>query len=146
MRRIRSAVCLAILIPLLASCAATTTLSATQGGALINVKTSEQTSTPRTESFQTTSFGNYEFRAKASDSNDYFYGILPLKFNGGYLALDILFFAPAAFFNLREVHTFYEFDLEKKVVKYRQEAEEPWSVYVPLESEISRAKTFFGSK
>jgi hypothetical protein len=135
----------ACVIPLLSACAATTTISATQSGAIIDVKSSQQTSTPRTESFQTTSFGNYEFCAKSA-GNDPFYGILPLKFNGGYLALDILFFAPAAFFNLREVHSFYDFDLEKRVVKYRQKDGEEWKIYVPLEADAARAKEFFKGK
>jgi len=87
----------------------------------------------------TTSFGNYEFRADAPGYEP-LYGILPLKFNGGYLALDILFFAPAAFFNLREVYPFYEFDLDKKNVRYKIKPEDEWSTAVPLQAEELRAK------
>ena len=75
-----------------------------------------------------------------------FTGILPLKFNGGYLALDILFFAPAMFFNLREVFPYYEFDLEKRVVKYRLKETEDWQVYVPTAAEAERGGKFFATK
>jgi hypothetical protein len=52
-------------------------------------KKSELSTAPRTETFNTTTFGNYEFRAD-TPSHEPLYGLLPLKFNGGYLALDIL--------------------------------------------------------
>lgn len=136
---------LALAVVLLSACAATTTMTSPQSGATLEVKTSDKTAVPRTESFQTTSFGNYEFRAK-SGAQDPFYGILPLKFNGGYLALDILFFAPAAFFNLREVYTFYDFDIAKKQIRYRQTETEEWNVYVPLEAEAQRAREFYQGK
>jgi hypothetical protein len=73
-------------------------------------------------------------------------GFLPLKFNGGYLAADILFFAPAAFFNLREAFPFYEFDIEKQVVKFRKQQDEEWASYEPSPAEVSRAKMFFKDK
>ena len=101
--------------------------------------------TPRTESFSTTSFGNYEFRAEAPGF-DTFYGILPLKFNGGYLAADILLFAPAMFFNLREVYAFYEFDLTKKQVLYKQKPTEEWSIFVPLEADAAQGREAFAPK
>jgi hypothetical protein len=84
------------------ACSATTTLQATQPNTEIKVKTGSEATAPTTESFKVTSFGNYEFEAKTA-GHDPMYGILPLKFNGGYLALDIFLFAPATFFNLREV-------------------------------------------
>jgi hypothetical protein len=145
MNPIHSTACVVLAISLLSGCAATTTINATQSGASIDVKSSPQASIPRTETYSTTSFGNYEFRAQSAGL-DPFYGILPLKFNGGYLALDILFFAPAAFFNLREVYPFYEFDLEKKHVKFRSKEDEEWTVYVPLEAEASRSKDLYKGK
>ena len=91
----------------------------------------------------TTSFGNYEVMAEHPTQGSLF-GILPLKFNGGYLALDILLFAPAAFFNLREVYPFYEFDVEKKVVRYRSTEQEGWNAYEPSADEAQRARKLFG--
>ncbi len=75
---------------------------------------------------------------------DPMYGLVPLKFNGGYLALDILFFAPAMFFNLREVFPYYEFDSEEGVVRYRLEKDSDWTTYKPTVAEIAHAKSFFG--
>jgi hypothetical protein len=127
---------------LLAGCAANTTLSAAQGGTTIQVKGSPATDTPRKETYSTTSFGNYEFRAE-SPGFEPLTGILPLKFNGGYLAADILFFAPAMFFNLREVFAFYEVDLETRVIRYRQKANQPWTEYSPTPAESARGAAYF---
>lgn len=124
---------------IVAACSSTTTISSTQPDAKVTVRTSQQTAAPRSETFSTTSFGNYEFQA-AADGYEPMHGLLPLKFNGGYLALDILFFAPATFFNLREVYPYYEFDLAKRVVRYKQKPEQEWSTYVPLATETERAK------
>ncbi|MEX8520939.1 MAG: hypothetical protein AB3X44_20745 [Leptothrix sp. (in: b-proteobacteria)] len=145
MRRLFLAIFAVVVGLLLSACAATTTLGAAQAGATIDVKSSAQTVAPRTESYSATSFGNYEFRAQAP-GHEPFYGVLPLKFNGGYLAVDILFFAPAMFFNLREVYPFYNFDVEKKVVKYRYKEGDEWSTYVPLDAEMVRAREFFSAK
>jgi hypothetical protein len=131
-----------LLALLLSACAATTTLNAVQNGTTIRIKKSTQDATPRTEQFATTSFGNYEFLAE-SPGLEPFTGILPLKFNGGYLALDILFFAPAMFFNLREVFAHYEFDLEKRVIGYRKDEADGWTTYVPTEAEAARGRKHF---
>jgi hypothetical protein len=125
-----------------AGCSATTTLQSTQPNTEIKVKTTTQTTIPRTESFSTTSFGNYEFEAKAQ-GHEPMYGLLPLKFNGGYLAMDILFFAPATFFNLREVFPYYQFDVASGVIRYKKIETEEWTSYTPQPDEADRAKKFF---
>lgn len=134
-----------LLIALVAACAATTTLHSAQPDVLLSVRDKDFKTLPATESFSTTSFGNYEFRAEQA-GHDPFYGILPLKFNGGYLALDILFFAPAAFFNLREVFPQYELDVPAGVVRYREVADAPWRDYRPTPAEVERAKKYFEDK
>jgi hypothetical protein len=145
MKRVWPQIIVAIAGGVLSACVATTTLSTTQIGATVDITSSTQSSIPRTESFHTTSFGNYEFRAQLPDGEP-FYGYLPLKFNGGYLALDILFFTPATFFNLREVYPLYQFDLEKRVVKYKYTEREEWNTYVPLEAEVASARQIFQAK
>lgn len=142
MKRILILAGIVVLAGLAAGCAATTTLNASQGGTTIAVKESKQTDAPRTEEFGTTSFGNYEFLAE-SPGFEPFTGILPLKFNGGYLALDILFFAPAMFFNLREVYPYYEFDMQARVVKYKNKDDQEWHIYVPREAEVARGREYF---
>lgn len=127
---------------LLAGCTATTTFQSTQPDGVLAVKKSSLTAIPRSETFPTTSFGNYEFRIVEKGSEP-FYGILPLKFNGGYLAADIIFFAPATFFNLREVFPHYEFDAARGIVKYRRKETDAWVEYRPLPAEAERARKFF---
>jgi hypothetical protein len=145
MRRVLSIASISTVVILTSGCAATTTLGSVQKDATIDVSTTKQSTIPRTETISATSFGNYEFRAKAGTAEP-FYGILPLKFNGGYLALDILFFTPLLFFNLREVYPYYEFDIEKMVVKYKYKEADEWNTYTPLQVEIARAKEFFKDK
>jgi hypothetical protein len=132
----------ALALTLLAGCSASTNLQALQPNTQLRIKTNSETAVPRTADFSTTSFGNYEFEAKAA-GHEPMYGILPLKFNGGYLAVDILLFAPAAFFNLREVFPYYEFDPASGVLRYKKTEAESWSSYTPLPAESDRAKAYF---
>lgn len=129
----------------LAACSATTHFAAVQPETKLALAKSTATEVPRSEKLATTSFGNYVFRAEAPGTEP-LYGILPLKFNGGYLAADILFFAPAAFFNLREPFAQYEFDLARRQVKYRQAESQAWTMYTPSEAEAQRARTALGPK
>jgi len=128
----------------MSGCTATTNLTVAQGGSEVAVKKTHTANVPRSETLNTTSFGNYEFKA-SSPGFEPMTGILPLKFNGGYLALDILFFAPAMFFNLREPYAQYEFDLAQRVVRYRSKASGPWVSYTPTEAEAARGEKFFAN-
>lgn len=70
--------------------------------------------------------------------------MLPLDLSGGNIALDILFFCPALFFNIREVFPEYEFDLSQRVIRYREKPTQPWTEYRPTEAETARAQRLFG--
>lgn len=130
---------------LLAGCSATTSFTAIQAPSTIQVKEMTGTATiPSTETFGTTTFGNYEFKVE-SPGLEPFYGVLPLNLNGGHIALDILLFCPALFFNIREVFPEYEFDVTERVVRYRKKPTQPWVEYRPTAAETSRAQRFFGS-
>src|SRR6267154_63959 len=94
-----------MLVIALAGCTAMTTIQSAQPDVVLKIKEKEYKTYPAADTYSTTSFGNYDFRAEKPGAEPLL-GILPLKFNGGYLALDILLFAPAAFFNLREVFPF----------------------------------------
>jgi hypothetical protein len=133
---------LALICFVLAACASTASISGAQAGITVDLKTNTSNSVPRTDRFGDTSFGNYEFQAKA-DGAEPFYGLLPLRFSGGRLALDILFFAPATFFNLRTAYPFYEFDIEKKVVRYKRKESDEWRTYTPTAAEAARAEKLF---
>jgi hypothetical protein len=143
MSRVAQGAFVALTILSLTGCVATTNLNVAQSGSELVVKKTASTATPRTEKLTTTSFGNYEFKA-TSPGLEPMTGILPLKFNGGYLALDILFFAPAMFFNLREPYAYYEFDLVERVVRYRRKSTDPWNVYTPTAAEATRGERHFG--
>jgi hypothetical protein len=129
----------------LSACSATTTMHAVDPGVSvkINKDASLALSAPISRTYPTTSFGQYHFRVGRAGMEP-MYGVMPLKFNGGYLAADILFFAPATFFNLREVFPFYQFDVATGTVQYRKKSSDPWTRYTPTPAEAARAKAYFG--
>jgi hypothetical protein len=145
MRRLWLAVFAVVAGLLLSACAVTTTISSAQAGATIDVKSSTQTVVPRTEIYQSTSFGDYEFRAQAP-GHEPFFGVLPLKLNGWYMVFDTLAFPLAAAFNLRQVYPFYEFDVEKKVVRYRKKETDEWHTHTTFPAEMAQAQEFFNAK
>jgi hypothetical protein len=129
---------------LLSGCSAMTTMTSAQPETTMTVRGKALGKMPVKVDLRNTSFGNYEFRALRADGKA-MYGILPLKFNGGQLAVNILLFAPASFFNLREVYAQYEFDVDKEVVRYRSTDEEAWAEMKPTAAEAERARKFFGA-
>lgn len=110
----------------------------------INKDSSLALSNSISRTYSTTSFGQYHFKARNADGAE-LYGLMPLKFNHGYLVADILFFAPATFFNLREVFQYYEFDVDAGELRYKQQSSEPWSIYKPTLAEAERAKQYFAT-
>lgn len=138
-----AALCCSVLL-LLGACSATTSLQTSQPDVVLKINKGGAISLndPFTKSYNTTSFGQFIFEA-SQDGEQPMYGLMPLKFNGGYLAADILFFAPAMFFNLREVYPFYEFDTQEGVVRYKKKAADPWHTYTPTSAEIERARSYF---
>lgn len=126
----------------LAGCSATTSFQDSSSDLSLLVNDSTFLDIKQSHTYPTTSFGQYRFRAE-QPGHEPMYGILPLKFNGGYLAADILFFAPALFFNLREVFPYYKIDPEKQEIRYRKSRSDQWSVYRPTPDEIQHAKIYF---
>ncbi len=132
---------------LLAGCVASTTIRSVEPDVKlsINDKPAVALDRPFENSYATTTFGNYRFAAVA-EGFEPFYGILPLQFKGANLALDILFFAPATFFNLRGVYPYYEFDVKEGVVRYRRNTEEGWTTYKPSPAEAQNAIDYFNQR
>lgn len=130
----------------LAGCSATTTMHSNDPELQVKINHDAPLalSQPVSRTYDTTSFGQYQFKAYRADGSE-MYGVMPLKFNGGYLVADILFFAPAAFFNLREVFPFYEFDLDAGVIRYKKNMNDAWTVYKPTQAEAERAAVYFGA-
>jgi hypothetical protein len=122
-------------------CSSMSTITASNSGTKLLVK-GKVFDLPATQKVKGTSFGNYEFKATNADAAP-FYGILPLKFKGGHLAADIILFAPAAFFNLREAFPFYEIDIKNRVIRYKEKPGDVWVEYKPKAEEAERAKGFY---
>ena len=141
--RIRDFVVLTLGV-LISACSSMTTISSPKDGTALSLK-DRTVSLPYHEKMKATSFGNYVFKA-VDDGAEPFYGILPLKFKGGHLAVDIIFFAPAAFFNLREVFPFYEIDVGNGVIRYKTAPNEGWIEYRPKPEEVAHARSFFDDK
>ena len=137
-----SLACLAATLSLaLTACSSMSSISSNQSGTRLMIK-EKSVSLPARESIRGTSFGNYEFEARTDDAEP-FHGILPLKFKGGHLALDILFFAPATFFNLRAAFPFYEIDVANGVIRYKNKREDAWVEYRPKPEEAARARDYY---
>lgn len=129
---------------LLSACSATTSFHSSVPATTLQIDRSSAVDLayPSQQSYPTTSFGQYHFKA-STDGNEPMYGLIPLKFNMGYLLADIMFFAPATFFNLREVYPHYEFDTQQGVVRYRKSPQDGWSTYRPTRAEAERARNYF---
>ncbi|KLV08874.1 hypothetical protein ABT56_01250 [Photobacterium aquae] len=134
----------------MAGCSATTSMTAADNQTSIMINEFSpivlEPGTGIEETYSTTSFGNYRYKITDSTTNETKYGLVPLKFNGGYLAADILFFAPAMFFNLREFYPYYEFNAVTGEVKYKKHEGDAWRIYVPSEDEVNSAKHYFSKR
>lgn len=129
---------------LLSACTATTSLRSSDPTLAVKINDDAplMLKSPVSKTYKTTSFGQYRFRA-TQEGMEPMYGLIPLKFNSGYLVADILFFAPAAFYNLREVYPYYEFDVAEGVVRYKKNEQDQWISYIPTAAEVARARAYF---
>lgn len=134
-------------LALLTACSSMATITAAQKPTTLVLK-DRSLNLPANAHIRGTSFGNYEF--KATETYDAsvppFYGILPLALKGGHMAADILFFAPALFFNLRGTFHFYEVDVRNHTIRYRDDENDPWTTYQVKPEEEARARAWFEQK
>ena len=144
MRSLSEIALLATAVLGLGACSTLSTISSAQPGTVVQLQ--EKTlDLPAQQNLKGTSFGNYEFKAVDGDAPPFF-GILPLRFKGGHLAADIILFAPAAFFNLREAFPFYQIDVKDGVIRYKNKATDVWVDYRPKPEEAARAQNYFNAK
>lgn len=130
-------------VAVLSACSTMTRLEGATPGTTMALKGGTQTELPRSEDLQSKSTGQYEFMATGPDGKT-FYGLLPLKVNGGTMAASILFFAPALFIGgFRDTFPYYQVDTEQNVLRYKVKETDEWRQYRPLDVEISRAKAHF---
>jgi hypothetical protein len=90
-----------------------------------------------------TTFGKYPVKI-SKEGSETLYGILPLHVSPGVIGLDALFLAPLAFANVQGPFPYYEFDLQRNVIKYKDSAEDNWLEYKIPDAERERAKKFYG--
>jgi len=126
------------------ACSTMSSISSKQPGTVMSIQ-DKKFDLPVQQNLKGTSFGNYEFKAVGADAPP-FYGVLPMKFKGGHLAVDIILFAPAAFFNLREAFPFYEIDVKDGVIRYKMKATDVWTEYKPKPEESARAQNYFNAR
>lgn len=97
---------------------------------------------PISASIHRTTFGKYPFKAE-KEGYEPMYGVLPLNVSGTAITMDVLFFAPAAFWTAQRAFPFYQFDLEKQVIRYKKSDGDDWKEYPITEQERAKAKSFF---
>jgi hypothetical protein len=145
MRHQRSVVRLPILalaIVLIQGCA-TTRFEAVSPGTTLTVRGGERMDLPKEVQLDSKATGQHEFVATAPSGRS-LYGILPLRVNGGKMAVSILFFAPALFIGgFRDVFPFYQMDPDAGFLRYKSGESEEWRLYQPTSAEINRAKLHF---
>jgi len=128
----------------LAGCATSVTLSSVPDEAhLVVAKSSISGTLPISTSIGRTTFGKYPFKVE-KEGCEPMYGMLPLNVSGTAITMDVLFFAPAAFWTAQRAFPFYQFDLEKQIIRYKKGERDEWKEYPVTEQERSKAMTFFG--
>lgn len=130
----------------LAGCATTTHLDGAQPGTTLKIVGYQDASLPRTQELDSKATGQHLFMATGPDGKK-MYGLLPLRVNGGTMAMSILFFAPAlAIGGFRDTFAYYEVDVDKNVLRYKSKPQEAWRTYNPLDIEADRSRAAFEAK
>jgi len=130
----------------LAACSTTTRLEGAQPGTTLKIVGYQDTTLPRTEVIDSKATGQHLFMATGPDGKK-MYGLLPLRVNGGTMAMSILFFAPAlAIGGFRDTFAYYEVDVDKNVLRYKSKPQEAWRTYNPLDVEAERSRAAFEGK
>ncbi|UTH75727.1 hypothetical protein [Chromobacterium sp. IIBBL 290-4] len=84
---------------------------------------------PHTRAYDNTSLSRYEFKA-SGEGKPALYGVLPLQINTANMVSGVLLFPPALL-AARGVYAFYDFDLDRGVVRYREREADAWAEYLP---------------
>lgn len=128
---------------LLQACSSTARFDAVQSGARLSVGDLAPVQLPHAFDLGAKATGQHEFKVEGADGKT-MYGILPLKVNGGRMAVSILFFAPAlAMGGFRDAYANYKFDLDRGEVLYQATDGGDWRVYRASAAEVNRAKLRF---
>ena len=140
---VRRVLALVAVVMGLGGCAAVTRIEPATPGTTLALRGITGHQLPRDEKLGSKATGQYEFMASAP-SGQTMYGLLPLRVNGGTMAVSILFFAPAlAIGGFRDVFPYYQIDPEAGLVRYKIRETDDWRLYKPTAAEASRARSFF---
>ncbi|WP_374438017.1 hypothetical protein [Inhella sp.] len=127
----------------LQACSSTARFETSQAGTQLTVRGLETVQLPHSFDLGAKATGQHEFQALGPDGKS-MYGILPLRVNGGRMAVSILFFAPAlALGGFRDAYPVYELDIEKGEIRYQADDSKHWRVHRISPAESERAKAFF---
>ena len=132
------------LVMALQGCASTTHFESTKPGTVLTIKEVGAIEMPKDVELKSKATGQHEFMA-VSPSGQALYGILPLKVNGGHMALSIVFFAPAlAIGGFRDAFPAYQVDADAGVLRVKVNRKDmEWREYRPSSAESARAKAYF---
>ena len=134
---------LALAIFLIQGCANVTRFEAATPGTTLAIRDVGRLELPREVQLGSKATGQHEFMA-ATPAGHTLYGILPLRVNGGTMAVSILFFAPALFIGgFRDVFPYYQVDPEAGLLRYKADERDDWRLYRPTAAESNRAKVLF---
>jgi hypothetical protein len=137
---------IALAILLIQGCAAVTHFEGAAPGTTLYVRGQERMELPKEAKLDSKATGQHEFVANSAQGKP-LYGILPLKVNGGTMAVSILLFAPAMLIGgFRDVFGFYQMDPDAGVLRYKSKDGEEWRLYQPTSAESNRAKTYFDAE
>lgn len=127
----------------LQACSSTARFESAPAAATLTVRGLKPVPLPHSFTLDSKATGQYEFQLQTAQ-NQSLYGILPLRVNGGRMALSILFFAPALpLGGFRDAHPNYLFDVERGEIRYLAEGSADWRVHKISGAESARAKAFF---
>ena len=130
-------------ILLIQGCAAVTRFESQTPGTMLTVRGIGRMELPQEARLDSKATGQHEFAATAPGGQT-LYGVLPLRVNGGTMAVSILLFAPALFIGgFRDVFPYYQMDPEAGLLRYKVREVDDWRLYKPTDAESNRAKLYF---
>ena len=125
------------------SCSTMSSFTSIPPGAKVEIgKAQVIGTTPFSGKISNTTFGTYPVKVQ-KDGYETIYSNLPLKVRGRNIALSAIFFAPAAFFSVQNALPFYEFDLEKSVIRYKIKRNSEWLIYETPDNQKDAVRSFF---
>jgi flagellar biosynthesis GTPase FlhF len=130
---------------LLAACSSLTTISSPNPGTKFELE-DKVLVLPASTRMGRTTFGHFAFRATEPARPDAtpFYGILPLALRKGQLVAGIVLTAPVMLLTkLRGGFRFYDIDVERRTIRYRNDADAAWIDYTVTPQEEASAREWF---